>query len=409
MSVAREITTSRVRSGLGRKYLVSLLLIAAILSAAILTSYFFLGEGQAEGAGPVKSYVGVAFCGNTTEEARLLIDRVRNYTNLLVLQSGPVSKNETATNEICDYAVAAGLKIIVYFGDLNPRFLTNQTLWRVNWVSTARQRWNSSLLGVYYYDEPGGIWLDTDWSLYPRAFNSNSTYASAANIFTVGFQRDRGTIMLKNNSIPIAVSDWALYWFDYLSGYDIVLAQAGWNHTMQQDVALVRGAASAQNKTWGMMITWKYTASPYLATGEEILGQMVDAYAAGAKYIVLFNYPQIEGNPYGAMKDEHFRALEEFWKETFTNSSVQSGATAASTALVLPSNYGWGMRNPNDTIWGMWGPDEKSPMIWNISRTLLSQYGYHLDIVYDDPRFPVEGKYERVCYWNETIRPETNR
>ena len=30
-------------------------------------------------------YVGVAFCGNTTAEAKALIDRTKNYTNLLVL------------------------------------------------------------------------------------------------------------------------------------------------------------------------------------------------------------------------------------------------------------------------------------------------------------------------------------
>ena len=34
-------------------------------------------------------YFGVAFCGNTTQEAKLLIDKVKDYTNLFVLQSGP--------------------------------------------------------------------------------------------------------------------------------------------------------------------------------------------------------------------------------------------------------------------------------------------------------------------------------
>lgn len=394
---------SGVRGSLTRKGLASLLLIAVLLTSAILTSYFFLGQGQTEAASPAKCYVGVAFCGNTSAEAKLLIDRVKNYTNLLILQSGPVSKNETAMNEICDHAVAAGLKIIVYFGDLNPRFLTNQTMWRVDWVKTAGQRWNDSLLGVYYYDEPGGIWLETDWSQYTRAFNLNSTYASAANIFARGFQRDPGTVLLRNNSIPIVVSDWALYWFDYLSGYDVVFAEVGWNHTMQQDVALARGAATLQNKTWGVIVTWKYTEAPYLASGDEVLGQMIDAYAAGAKYIVLFNYPQMEDNPYGAMKDEHFKALEEFWSQTVSKPAIQFGSASPSALLVLPSNYGWGMRNPNDTIWGMWGPDEKSPAIWNISRGLLDLYGFRLDIVYDDPNFPIASYYTRVYYWNQTI------
>ncbi len=31
--------------------------------------------------------------------------------------------------------------------------------------------------------------------------------------------------------------------------------------------------------------------------------------------------------------------------------------------LVLPQNYGWGMRNPNDTIWGFWLTDGKTLQI----------------------------------------------
>jgi len=50
----------------------------------------------------------------------------------------------------------------------------------------------------------------------------------------------------------------------------------------------------------------------------------------------------------------------------------------------------------------MWGPDDKSAQIWEISRRLLSEYGFKLDIVYDDPAFPATGRYKRVYYWNES-------
>jgi flagellar basal body-associated protein FliL len=385
-----------------KKSLISLIIIVTVLVAAVSGSFFFFNQSQSQPVKAEKFYVGVAFCGNTTAEARLLIDRVKSYTNLLVLQSGPVSKNETATNEICDYAVQAGLSIVVYFGDLNPRVLTNETRWRTNWVNTARQRWGERLLGVYYYDEPGGIWLDSDWSQFPRAFTPNSTYDSVATRFIRGFQRDPGTVQLKNNSIPIFVSDYALYWFDYLSGYDVVLAQVGWNRSLPQDIAMLRGAARIQNRDWGAIIGWKYTAPPYLDTGVNIYSQMVDAYTAGAKYIVLFNYPQLDGNAYGVMTDEHFDALERFWNDVVKNPTIVPGSIAAETALVLPKNYGWGMRNPEDHIWGFWGPDDKSTQIWTISCTLLSQYGLHLDIVYDDPNFPLEAQYAKVYYWNQT-------
>ena len=38
----------------------------------------------------VKPYFGVSFNGNTTDEAKLLIDRIKDYTNLFVIQSGPI-------------------------------------------------------------------------------------------------------------------------------------------------------------------------------------------------------------------------------------------------------------------------------------------------------------------------------
>ena len=42
--------------------------------------------------------------------------------------------------------------------------------------------------------------------------------------------------------------------------------------------------------------------------------------------------------------------------------------------LVLPRNYGWGMRHPDDRIW-FWGPDEKTQKIWEFSRELILQHG----------------------------------
>jgi hypothetical protein len=182
-----------------------------------------------------------------------------------------------------------------------------------------------------------------------------------------------------------------------------MLAQFGWNHTTTQDIALVRGAARLQNKTWGAIITWKYTEAPYLDSGAAIYNQTLMAYEAGAKYVVLFNYPKIEGNPYGILTDEHFEALERFWNDVMAQPNQNTrDFSQAEAALVLPKNYGWGMRNPNDGIWGFWGPDERSPQIWEISRKLLAQYGLSLDIVYDDPAFPAAGKYSQLYYWNQT-------
>jgi hypothetical protein len=345
--------------------------------------------------------LGVSFCGNTVDEAKLLIDKVKSYTNLFVLQSGPISRNETATDEICNYAVASGLKIIVYFGDLDPKWLTNETMWRASWIKTTKQRWEDSFLGIYYYDEVGGLYLDTDKNATRWRLPPNSTYDTRAEDFINRLQKEPGAIALKANSTTIFVSDYALFWFDYIGGFDVVLAQAGWNHTFSKDIALLRGAATVQGKEWGTIITWKYNQPPYLDSGLEIYKQMRTSYEAGAKYIVVFNYPYEEGNTYGTLKDEHFEAVEKLWNE-MKDGRITHGSIKAEAVLVLPRNYGWGMRTPEDTIWGFWGPDEKSPQIWEITQKLLRQYDFSLDIIYEDPNFQYKEKYSKVYFWNST-------
>ena len=376
---------------------------SVLLLTVLIGSFVFQRLLISESAQGSASYVGVAFGGNTTSEAKLLIDRIKGHCNLFILQSGPISTNETATNEICDYAVASELNIIVYFGDLDPRILAEKNLtWRATWISSAKSHYGEHFLGVYYYDERGGIYLDTDknatqWNLPP-----NSTYDSVAARFENGFLKDPGTIALKSEQIPIYCSDYGLYWFDYLSGYDVVFAEAGWNHTLAKDVALIRGAANLQHKDWGVIITWKYNETPYLDSGEAIYEQMLSVYEAGAKYIVIFDYPYSDANPYGVMLNEHFEALQKLWNN-IAQGKITHSSTIANAVLVLPKNYGYGFRYPEDTIWGFWGPDEKSPVIWNLSQELLSRYGYSLDIVYDDSSFPFEGKYSMVYYWNSTF------
>ena len=337
-------------------------------------------------------YVGVTFSLNTTSEAKLLVDRVKHFTNLLIVDSGPVSKNETSLNEICDYTVGAGLNVMVYFGKFDQP-------WQIPWLDTAKQRWGNKFLGVYFYDEPAGSLLDTA----NESLNSNppKTYDEMAELFVSSWQTMPGlhTMKTRPTPLPAFTSDYALYWFDYLAGYDVVFTQFGWNHTRAQEIALIRGAAKVQNKTWGAIITWTYDASPYLESGERLYYDMVLAYENGAKYISVFNYPKI--NDFGILQEEHFLALERFWKKitTVTDYSPQE----AQTALILPRNYGWGMRSPNDSIWGLWGPDEKSGHVWNATRGLLASNAQNVDIIYDDARFSVEDKYSTLYYWNSTV------
>jgi hypothetical protein len=418
-----------------KEYTFSLILIFILL---ITTLSLFVSYNQSSNCQSQKDpvYIGVAFGGETVAQAKLIIDRTKSYTNLFILDSGinPISTNESAAKEVCDYAVNSGLNIIINMGSWTP----HNWPWQIKFLNTSRSSYGDKFLGAYYDDEPGGIPLDWNWtkqfaenslvfgkrpnpldltSIRNKLQTANETgiqpenYIIEAQWFQQLLERNRGHNDLKRYNITSFTSDYALYWFDYLGGYDTIFAQLGWNQTdsiptyrsvnQQTVLALLRGAATMQNKDWGAIITWKYTHPPYFDTGTNIYNQMEAAYNAGAKYITIFDFPyNITNNPYGALTDEHFQALEQFWN--YVNKQAPNSAHAQA-ALVLPKDYGWGMRNPTDKIWGFWGPDDKSPLIWNNIQTLLSQYGSGLDIIYDDPAFPLQGNYSKVYFWNQTI------
>ena len=148
------------------------------------------------------------------------------------------------------------------------------------------------------------------------------------------------------------------------------------------------------------MITWKYYNPPYLDTGNEIYSQMLESYQAGAKYISIFNYPY-DGGAYGTLTNDHFKAMQRFWN-TITTKHVDD-LSAPKAALVLPKNFGWGLRNPNDTIWGFWLTDNRTQQVAFVTSKLVSYYGVNLDIVYEDPAYPVTNvNYQDVYYWNST-------
>ena len=409
-----------------------------ILVVSTLAVYITFSYGNQSKADP-NAYVGVAFCGNTTEQAKVLIDRVKSYTNLFILDSGrnPISENQTNVEEIGDYAVSNGLSVIL---NLGIKDVTNPNSWNWFWQQQSldgikqnlTQRWGNKFLGIYYNDEPGGLQLDADWFnfyaehgenlslIYPRHPASdallqeylklwsamiNGTVPRNYNLETNFFvntvlKGDPGLQDLNAAGIPSFTSDYGLYWFDYLGGYNAMFAELGWNVSVAEQIALVKGAARLQDKEWGVIITWKYDSAPYLDSGDQIYNQMLASYKAGAKYISIFNYPY-EGNFYGSMTDEHFNALQRFWKDITHNKFEDLSKPDA--ALILPTNFGWGMRNPNDTIWGFWLTDNRTQQIAIVTSKLLTQYGARLDIVYDEPDYPISKvNYQQVYYWNQT-------
>ena len=344
---------------------------------------------------PSEFFVGVefAYSGNLND-VKSLVDKAKDYTNLFVIGAIEISFNKTILDNSCDYIVDSGLYLIVFFtksDDPNYTYVTS------NWMTEAKQKYGNKLVGVYRYDEPGGNQLDLGDSLL---VNEKESYT----IMSAKYANYLGLII--NTYLgyidTVITADYGLYWFDYKAGYTAILTEFGWNHSRPLHIGLCRGAAEAYNKDWGAIITWEYTEDPYIESPEELYDDLVLAYKNGAKYAVVFDYPKI--GKYGTLTDEHFNKLKEFWD--YINSNPQEhGAIQGEVAYVLPKDYGFGFRYPEDKIWGWWEADDLSPKVWNDVNTLLDQYGSHLDIVYDEPELNdvLKNRYGKLFFWNQTI------
>lgn len=141
---------------------------------------------------------------------------------------------------------------------------------------------------------------------------------------------------------------------------------------------------------------WKYDTSPYLEEGSQLYVDMKTAYDAGANYVVVFNDPQV--GDYGVLTQEHLDAFKDF--RAYASNHPQQKVQR--TAYVLPEDYGFGFRNPNDSIWGVWKADETAPKIWNQTQHLESIYGDNLDIIYDSlwTRVFWSQHYNHAIWWN---------
>ena len=283
-----------------RKFLVPAFLIV-ILAVSMFAVYLSIPGKVTQTKADPNAYVGIAFAGNTTDQAKVLIDKVKTYTNLFILDVGrnPISANQSKVEEICDYAVARNLSVIVNVGIKDQ---SNSSSWGWFWnqpsLDPIKQRWTqmwgTKFLGIYYNDEPGGIQLDASWRRFyeyvgenlsqvdfPAAkslweirqklldYINNGTklspddYDLEANFFIQNvIMGDPGIQNLSFSNITSFTSDYGLYWWDYLGGYDVMFAELGWNVSVAQQIAQVKGAARLQEKDWGAMITWKYGDVP---------------------------------------------------------------------------------------------------------------------------------------------------
>jgi len=367
-------------------------LLFAVLIFTIFLSQSFPFSAHAEAVPDV--YVGIdKACAG---DPKILIDKVNSYTNLIIFGAG-------ADDQLCQYAYDKGMYFVNY-GNCVPS---------KEWLENAKNKWGSHLLGFYYNDEIGGRQLDIAEGngIFDAGYfegQKPTDYADAADKFieVYNMMLDKEYFNLTGSTYyPFFSSDYALYWFDYKAGYDVLLSQFVWDYSRQQNIAFIRGAATVQNKEWGIITVWKYDNPPYIESGEELYADLVLAYNNGAKYITVFDanidYTQ------SILKEEHYQALEQFWQYIKDNPR-NPAQNDDRVAFVLPKGYAYGFRGFTDKIWGIWQADAFSYNMSLIVNHLLEEYGERLDIIYDDGLTASNtAMYSRLIYWDTyTPSPE---
>jgi len=270
----------------------------------------------------------------------------------------------------------------------------------------AADKYSDKFLGVYLFDEVGGKLIDGAHSINLTAAN---TYTEAAILYTHHLNYYLGNISnyYKPAEFPLFTSDYALYWYDYIAGYDVVFTEYVSNQSRQIATDLCRGAAKTLNKEWGAIIT-SGQLEPFVENPDQLYHDMVLAYQSGAKYIIVFDSPANSTEPKtnGTLTSDHFEKMNHFWNYARTHPAVDEYPT--NTAFVLPRDYGYGFRGPDDRIWGKWGADQLSSQIWTNVQALLKMYVLDLDIVYETriADEAIDLPYTKLIFWNGTIIQE---
>ncbi len=371
-----------------------------ILVALLVVSLFFMWRFFDETSSEV--FVGVVAAYDNVAEIKLLVDEASPYVNTIVIGSTGITHNFTKLDDVCQYVYDRGMYFMIYAHPIND---TAELVIQRQWVLDAKPRWGEHFLGLYAYDEPGGRQLDNATFKVVRDenwFADNWTDAADKYVSELKMILNHTIEDLMGAShLTLFTSDYALYWFDYKAGYDVVFAEFGWNYSRHLNVALCRGAANVQNREWGVIVTWTYTQPPYLESGEELYDDLVLAYENGAKYILVFDTN--EDYTHSSLEEEHLDALERFGQYRRDNPRA-SDPISNRVAYVLPRDYAYGFRGPDDKIWGLWEADDFSFRISIEVGSFIDRYRNRLDIIYDDGlKTDSLYGYSGLVFWNGTV------
>ncbi len=375
-------------------YLVVFLTLVLVLTLFI-TQSFFSGKSVSVNKESASTnypdfFIGIDVAYDDVDQIKELIDQVSPYSNFFLIGSTGISHDTGKLNELCAYLSEREIYFVVYY----------EYDWHLGLLSDVEDRYGEYFLGLEFMDEIGGSQLDIGEF---RPVKEAKDYSDASAKFVNGINRYLTRSFRPFNAVPndftLFTADYALYWFDYLAGYEVVLAEFGWNYSRRLNIAMCRGAATIQEKDWGAIISWTYTDKPYIESGEELFDDLVLAYENGAKYIVIFDSD--ENYSSSILEQEHLDSLELFWQYTKDNPRVEMSSVSR-VAYVLPKDFAYGFRGPDDKIWGLWEADTFAETISEDVGVLLEEYDSELDVIYDDD-LELDDTYKKYIFWNSTI------
>jgi hypothetical protein len=189
------------------------LLTSTLLIALILLTLFLainLLSNQSTGR---RFYVGVeyAYGNNQTAQVQVtqvqaLVDKVKAYTNLFVMDSVGLTSNSTALSEACDYIFNAKLNFIVLFTGLD-RYTFNI----MQWIVEGKSRYGGAFLGIDRYDEPGGNQLDNGTF---QLIKDTTSYTQTATNYVANLTAFPD--YYRQFAPRVFTADYGLFWFDYV-------------------------------------------------------------------------------------------------------------------------------------------------------------------------------------------------
>lgn len=211
------------------------------------------------------------------EDVYRVTEAVAGYTNLIILGSLNVTMDTGRLTRVCDYLYSKGFYFIIYLGFAVTDYLPPRGP-DPNFFNATHGRWGDKFLGVYVFDEIGGKQLDAserpvNRTQVPEFVLNESGYSYVSEDYVATIIGDTA-ITLEWWVPPYSyyfMSDYGLYWFDYLAGYGTVFTEFVGNQSRQVAISMCRGAAHTigmsyghtSGQDWGAMITWKYDRSEW--------------------------------------------------------------------------------------------------------------------------------------------------